>query len=75
MPLTCDDQHKRDVQALAQVAEIDATTVRGFTLVLYTDTGEAVTATNACCSRHALDDLACLVEHRAPDLAPCSGEQ
>lgn len=75
MPLTCDDQHKRDVQALAEVAEIDAAVVRGFTLVLYTDTGEAVTVTNACCSRHALDDLVCLTGHRAPDLAPCSGEQ
>lgn len=68
------DQHRRDMKAMAAIAEVDHGTVRGFTLVLYLDTNEYSVITDACCVRHALSDLGRLVEYRAPRLAPCSAE-
>lgn len=68
------DQFSRDVAHLAAVAEIDPGRVKGFTVVTYLHDGQALITTNACCTKHALGDLAALNMARSASLVLCSGE-
>lgn len=69
------DTFARDVAGLASIADLDPAEVRGFFLVLYLPDGRVAFTTNACCTRHALVDLARLTEQRTPGLVFCSGEE
>jgi hypothetical protein len=60
---------------MAAVAEIDPGQVQGFTLFLYLRDGKVHITTNACCTRHALSDLAAFAAVRVHDLVLCSGEE